>query len=121
MNIELMRAKMKEKELHHADEQQECSKSYTDRILATLKGTGGNCSVVNEKFSLWLYSILGPYLLGFILITILCLSLVDISLGTYFTILAEHFSVFGLWTIGYFLLSILFLVYMFTTYALNRS
>lgn len=115
-----MREKMKEKELWEEGLTEKCERSYADRILATLNGARGKCSIVNEKFSLWVLGIVAPYLLGFILITVLCFSLVDISLGSYFTILADNFSVFGLWTIGYFLLSTVLILYLFTAYVLDR-
>jgi len=120
MNVELMRQKMQENTSHGVEKLQECELGYLDRLLATLNGARGKCSVINEKISMWIFSILVPYLIGFILITVLCLSLVDISLGSYFTILAENFSIFGLWTIGYFLLSGLFLIYLFATFMIGR-
>ena len=118
VNIELMREKMKEKEL--SNETPKCNQSYLSRLSATLEGAKGNCSVINKKSSLWVYGLLGPYLLGFILITILCFALVDISLDSYFNILAENFSLIGLWSIGYFLLSLCVLIYILSVSAANK-
>ena len=117
MNLELMRTKMKEKE---HEEIAECSQSDRDRLWATFTGARGKCSMINEKYSLWMLAMIAPYLLGFILITILCLSMVNISMDTYFTVLAENFSVFGLWTIGYFLFSIIIIFYLVTKVAIRR-
>jgi len=120
MNVELLRAKMKEKELLEEQMQIECKKSIGERIKATLTGARSRCSFLNTEYLIGLYGLLVPYLLGFIVITILCLSLVDISLDSYFEILAESFSITGLWVIGYFLLSILLSIYFTMTYLFNR-
>ncbi len=77
-------------------------------------------SAMNEKYSLWFFVLITPYVIGFILITVLCLSLVDITLDTYFTVLMESFSLIGLWTIGYFILSLLVLAYAVYYYLAHR-
>ena len=117
MNMALMREKMKERELQEIEQD---NKSYLNRFSTTFQGARSNYPTISEKYSLWIFSILAPYVLGFVLITILCLSLVDISLDSYFTILVDNFSVFGLWTIGYFILSIFLIVYLFGKYVLDR-
>ena len=119
-NVELMRAKMKEKELLDEHMQIECKKSFGERLKATLAGASSRCSILNTKYIIGLYSLFVPYILGFIVITILCLSLVDISLSSYFEILAESFSVTGLWVIGYFLISILTFIYFISIYVKSR-
>ncbi|GEM_PF-4513796 len=120
MNIELMRAKINEKEHLDTDIQMECKNSFSERIKATLVGSEGNCSFLNTELIIGLGSLFLPYILGFIVISVFCLSMVDISLNTYFTILAESFSVTGLWTIGYFFLSVLFFFYIVIRYLLHR-
>jgi len=114
VNIELMREKMKEKEFNN--EMPAYNKSSLGRLATTFEGAKG----INKKSSLWVYGLLGPYLLGFILITILCFALVDISLDSYFNILAENFSLIGLWSIGYFLLSLCVLIYIFSVSVANK-
>ncbi len=79
-----------------------------------------NSSAFSEKYALWIFALFTPYVLGFIIITVLCLSLVDISLDTYFKVLADSFSLLGLWTIGYFLLSLLIIMYGGYRYAVKR-
>ena len=120
MNVEQMYAKMKEQEYFDADMQMECKHSPSERIKATLAGSEDRCSFLNTELIVGLSGLLLPYLLGFIVISILCLSMVDISLNTYFTILAESFSVTGLWTIGYFSLSVLFVFYIVARYLFRR-
>ena len=120
MNIELMRTKMNAKEHLNVEIQTECKNSFSERIKATIAGSEGRCSFLNTELIVGFGSLFLPYILGFIVISVLCLSMVDISLNTYFAILAESFSVTGLWTIGYFFLSILFFIYIVTTYLLKR-
>ena len=120
MNIGLMREKMEEQARLSEGMQIKCEKSIGARIRATLADVQGKCSFLNTELTIGLSSLLLPYILGFIVITILCLSMVDISLSTYFEILAESFSVTGLWTIGYFSLSVLFMLYMLARYLFNR-
>jgi len=120
MNVELMRAKMKEKEYLDVDMQMECKNSFSERMKATLAGEQGRCSFLNTELIVGLGSLLLPYILGFIVISAFCLSMVDISLNTYFAILAESFSVTGLWIIGYFSLSVLFVLYIVTRYLFHR-
>jgi hypothetical protein len=120
MNVESMRTKMNAKEHLNVEIQMECKNSFSERIKATLADSEGRCSFLHTELILGLGSFLLPYILGFIVITVLCLSMVDISLNTYFTILTESFSVTGLWTIGYFFLSILFFIYIVATYLIKR-
>jgi len=120
MNVESMRTKMNEKEHLNVEIQMECKNNFSERIKATLADSEGRCSFLNTELIVGLGSLFLPYILGFIVITVLCLSMVDISLNTYFVILAESFSVTGLWTIGYFFLSILFFIYFITTHLLKR-
>lgn len=120
MNVESMRAKMYEEEYLDAGMQKECKNSFSERIKATLSYEQGSCSFLNTELIIGLGSLLLPYILGFIVITVLCLSMVDISLNTYFAILADSFSVTGLWTIGYFSLSVLFVLYIVTKYLFYR-
>ena len=120
MSIELMREKIKKKEYLLESRQTECKESIGIRIKLTLLGDHGKCSFLNTELIIGLGSLLLPYILGFIVITVFCLSMVDISLNTYFAILAESFSVTGLWTIGYFFLSILFFIYIVTLYLFKR-
>ena len=91
---------------------EECSNTMSGRIKATLLVTKSKCALVNSEYTLGLYGLLLPYALGFMVISILCLTMVDISLSSYLEILAESFSMTGLWAIGYFLFSILFLLYI---------
>jgi len=81
---------------------------------------GKNSSAFSKKYSLWIFVLLVPYVLGFIIITVFCLSLVDISLDAYFKVLADNFSLLGLWTIGYFLISLLIIMYGSYYYAVKR-
>ena len=120
MNIESMRAKINEKKHLNADMQMECKHSFSERMKATFTDSEGRCSFLNTELTIGLASLLLPYILGFIVISVLCLSMVDISLSTYFKILAESFSVTGLWTIGYFSLSVLFVLYIITRYLFSR-
>jgi len=120
MNIELMRAKMKEKERLNTNIQIDDQKNYENRIKTALLGAQSKYTVFNTKFTIGFYSLIVPYVLGFIVITVLCLSLVDISLDAYLSILSESFSLTGLWTIGYFLLSVLVFIYLSGRYFLNR-
>lgn len=120
MNVESMRTKMNGKERLNAEMQVECNDSFSERIKATLESSEGRCSFLNTELILGLSGLLLPYILGFVVISVLCLSMVDISLNTYFAILAESFSVTGLWTIGYFFLSVLFFLYIATRYLFYR-
>jgi len=111
---------MNVKERLDVEIQMECRSSFSERIKATLEGSEDKCSFLHPELLVGLSGLFLPYILGFIVISVLCLSMVDISLNTYFAILAESFSVTGLWTIGYFFLSILFFIYIGTTYLLKR-
>jgi len=112
MKVESMRSKMNAKERLDVKIQMECKRSFSERIKATLEGSEDKYSFLSTEFIIGLSGLFLPYILGFIVISVLCLSMVDISLNTYFAILAESFSVIGLWTIGYFSLSILFFIYI---------
>jgi len=120
VNVESMRTKMNAKEHLNVEIQMECKNNFIERIKATLADSEGRCSFLNTELIVGLGSLFLPYILGFIVISILCLSMVDISLNTYFAILTESFSMTGLWVIGYFFLSILFLIYIVVTYLMKR-
>ena len=77
-------------------------------------------SAFSAKYSLWIFALLTPYVIGFLLVTFLCLSLVDISLNTYSQVLVESFSLIGLWSIGYFLISIIVFIYGGYQYIIQR-
>lgn len=94
--------------------------SFSERIKATLEGTEGNCSFLSTEFIVGLSGLFLPYILGFIVISVFCLTLVDISLDTYFKVLADNFSLVGLWSIGYFLISLLIMLYGSYYYAVKR-
>jgi len=120
MKVESIRSNMNEKEHVNAEAQMEDKRSFNERIKATLEREESNYSFLSTDFIVGLSGLFLPYILGFIVISVLCLSMVDISLNTYFAILAESFSVIGLWTIGYFFLSILFLIYIVARYLSKR-
>ncbi len=111
---------MNAKERLDVEIQMECKSSFSERIKATLEGSEGKCSFLHPELIVGLSGLFLPYILGFIVISVLCLSMVDISLNTYFAILAESFSVTGLWTIGYFSLSVLVFLYIAARYLFHK-
>jgi len=120
MGITLMRKrKTNEEEAESisgiAEDPRNTQKPY---FIHTLNDKSSAFNVI--KYSLWIFALLTPYVLGFLLVTVLCLSLVDISLDTYSQVLVESFSLIGLWSIGYFLISIIVLVYGGFQYIIQR-
>ena len=118
MNLEKFRetSKRKENELKKNIETQKLrNESLTKKTIETIHSF--------KKFIITSAIVIVPYIVGTITITIFCFFALSINftLEGYMAVFLSQYSVFGLWVIGYFLLSIVIALIFFANSFFKRN
>ncbi len=118
MNIEKFRETSKRKE-------DELKKNIGTQKLKTQSLSKKTMESIHslKKFIITSAIVIVPYIVGTITITLFCFFALSINftLEGYITVFLSQYSVFGLWVIGYFLLSIVIALIFFANSFFKRS
>lgn len=118
MNIEKFRETSKRKE-------DELKKNIETQKLKTQSLSKKTMEIIHslKKFIITSAIVVVPYIVGAITITTFCFFALSINftLEGYITVFLSQYSIFGLWVIGYFLLSIVIALIFFAHSFFKRS